>query len=116
LLDSCLMQKFDSLLEVKLKHWVSALELLEWILLINHTELLGMPCLDSFEHKDHKLANQIECLKVMVLNLHLQIETSELTKMSVCERLFRSENWTNLKNSLQISAKCHLLVELRTLS
>lgn len=53
LLDSCLMQKFDSFLEVKLKHWVSALEFLEWILLINHSELLGMPCLDSFEHKDH---------------------------------------------------------------
>lgn len=36
--------------------------------------------------------------------------------MSVCERLFSSKNRTNLKNSLQISAKCHLFVKLRTLS
>jgi hypothetical protein len=116
LLDSCLMKKFDSFLEVQLKHWVSALEFLKWILFIYYTKLLCVSCLDSFKHKDHKFANQIKCFKVMVLNFHFQIETSELAKMSVCERLFSSENWTNLKNSLQISAKSHLFVELRTLS
>ena len=104
------MQKFDSLLEVKLKHWVSALELLEWILLINHTELLSMPCLDSFEHKDHKFTNQIQNFKVMILKLHFKIETCELAQMTVSVRILSTEDWTNLKNSLEVSAEGHLLV------
>ena len=51
----------------------------------------------------------------MVLEFHLHIETSEFTEMSVGVRVLSTEDWTNLENSLQITTKSHLFVELRTL-
>jgi hypothetical protein len=51
----------------------------------------------------------------VVLDLHLQIKTGELAEMSVGVRVFSPEHRANLKDSLEITAKRHLLVELRAL-
>lgn len=48
----------------------------------------------------------------MVLDFHLKIETSKLTEMSVSVRVLGSEDGTDFEDSLEISAKRHLFVEL----
>jgi len=48
----------------------------------------------------------------MVLEFHLQIESCKLTEMSVCVGVFRAEDRSDLKYSLQVTTKRHLFVEL----
>jgi hypothetical protein len=51
----------------------------------------------------------------MFLNGHFHIESCKFTKMSIGVRIFSSENWSNLENTIKVTAKCHLLVELGAL-
>lgn len=51
----------------------------------------------------------------MILELHLHIESSEFTQVAVCVRVFSTEDWSDLENTLHIAAESHLLVKLRGL-
>jgi len=77
------MEKLNSLLEVKLHDWHSTLKLLEWILLVNDIQLSSISCFNFSEHESHQISDEIQYLKVMVLEFHLHIKSSELTKMSI---------------------------------
>lgn len=48
----------------------------------------------------------------MLLEHHFNIQTCELTQMSVGIWILSSENWTNFENSLHITTENHLFVEL----
>jgi hypothetical protein len=52
----------------------------------------------------------------MLLEAHLQIESCELTHVSMSKGVLSSENWSDFKDSVQVSHNSHLFVELRRLS
>ena len=85
-------------------------------MLINGGQFGGISRLDVLDHVDHKFTDEVKHFKVMILELHLHIETSELAQMTVSVRVLGAENGTDLEDSLQIGTKRHLLVKLRTLS
>lgn len=53
LLDSSLVQQFDAILEVYLNDGVSALEVLERVLVVNDAKLTSVPILHILEHEHH---------------------------------------------------------------
>ena len=59
---------------------------------------------------------EIKHLPVVVFNLHLHIQASELAEMSVGVWIFSSEDRSDLEYSVEATAKGHLLVQLRGLS
>ena len=74
-----------------------------------------MSLLDLLDHVDHELANEVKDFEVVILELHLHIETCEFAEMAICVGVLCAEYWSDLKDSLEVSTKSHLLVELRTL-
>lgn len=52
LLNACLLKHFDAFAEIKLKDWVSALEILKRILLVDDSELASIPLLHLGEHEN----------------------------------------------------------------
>ena len=113
---SCLFKQLNSFLEVELNNWRFADEVLKWILLPDYIKLGLVLILDTVADKDKQLRERIENLEVMLFDDHLHIEASKLTKMSICVAILSSENWSYLENSLEVSHKSHLLVELWALS
>lgn len=55
-------------------------------------------------------------LVVVLVECHLHIETDKLAEVTVSERVLRSEDGSDLKDSLKVRADTHLLVQLRALS
>jgi hypothetical protein len=51
----------------------------------------------------------------MVFELHLHIEASEFTQVAIGVRVFSTENWSDLEDTLHVAAESHLLVKLRGL-
>jgi len=102
--------------KVDLDDRVGNLELLEGVLIVDDRELAGEARLDVRHHVDHELTDEIKHLEVMVLELHLHIETCELTQVAVRVGVFGTEYGTNLENALQVTTESHLLIELRALS
>ena len=52
----------------------------------------------------------------MLFNGHFQIEADELAHVPVSKTVLSSENWSDFKNSLEVTHHTHLLVKLRRLS
>lgn len=52
----------------------------------------------------------------MLLDGHLHIEASELAQMSVGIGILGSEDWSNFEYAIKVTAECHLLIKLWTLS
>jgi len=114
--NSCILEHLDTLFEAELNNWGLALEIFEWVLLLYGIKLWLVSLFETLEEEGQHVSEKVEDLEVMLLDFHLHIKTGELTQMTVSVRLLSSENWTNLKDSLQITAKSHLLVKLWTLS
>lgn len=76
---SCTMEQFNSLFEVNFDARGSTEEFLKWVLVRNDSQLPSTLCLQAVENIRHELSNQVEHFEVVILELHLQIETSELT-------------------------------------
>lgn len=53
LLDSSLVQQFYAILEAYLNDWVSALEVLERVLVVNDAKFTRVPGLHILEHEHH---------------------------------------------------------------
>ena len=51
-------------------------------------------------------------LKVVFVDLHLEIQSRELAQVAVRERVLRSKDRSNRKHTREISHDCHLFVEL----
>jgi len=83
--------------------------------LADDSQLAGIAFLDVLEHEDHQLADQVEHFEVVVLNFHFQIEAREFTKMAIGVRVFSSEDWADFEHTTQVTAECHLLVQLGAL-
>jgi hypothetical protein len=49
-------------------------------------------------------------LQIMLFNSHLDIQSDEFTHVSMSERVLCSENWTDFKNSLEVSHNTHLFI------
>ena len=75
-----------------------------------------MSALDLIDHVDHQVTDEVEYLEVVILEFHLEIEACELTQMPWGVRVLSPENWSNFKDTAEITAQSHLLVKLRTLS
>jgi hypothetical protein len=52
----------------------------------------------------------------MFFNSHLDIQSDELTHMSMGERVLSSEDWAYFENSLEVSHNTHLFIKLWGLS
>jgi hypothetical protein len=52
------------------------------------------------EHENKKFTNQIQHLKVVILELHFYIETSELAQVAIRIGVLSTENWSNLEDAL----------------
>ena len=63
-----------------------------------------MSTLQLLNHVDHQVANHVEHLEVVVLELHLHIETCEFAEMPVGVGVLSPEDRPDLKDSLQVSA------------
>jgi hypothetical protein len=113
---SCLFKQLDSFLEVELNDWRFADEVLKWILLPNYFKLGLVLILETVADEDKQLREHVQNLEVMLFDDHLHIEASKLAKMSICVAMLGSEHWSYLENSLEVSHKSHLLVELWALS
>lgn len=106
------MEHLDTLLEVELDHWRLTFEWLKWVLLLDDVELILVSRLDSVEEEDKHVGERIKNLKVMLLDVHLHIETGELAEMTVGVGIFGSEDGTNFKDSFEVTTEGHLLVKL----
>ena len=115
LLDAGFGEHLDALLEVKFEDWSLALEVFEWILLLDDFQLFFVSFLDSGEDVHEQVSQQVQHLKVVFLDSHLHVEASELAKMTIGVRVLSSKNWTDFEHSIEVSAQSHLLVELGTL-
>lgn len=102
-------------LERQLQHWGAALEWLEWELLLDDLRLCWVPLFDAVEHEGAQFAQEIQQLVVVLLDSHLQIHGRELTHVSVCVGVLRSEHWGYLEDALHVAHQHHLLVKLRGL-
>jgi hypothetical protein len=65
---------------------------------------------------DEHVSEEIKDFEVVLVEHHLDIETCELAQVTVGVGVLSTEDWTDLENSLHVTAKDHLLVELRALS
>ncbi len=110
------VDKLHTISEIKLEYWISAFELIEWILGVYNGEFSGITGFHVFEHKHHQLPNQIQDFKIMVFEFHFQIQTSEFAQVAISIGVLSAEHRTNLKHALKVAAECHLLVKLWGLS
>ena len=109
------MEHRNTLLEAEFDDGVDDLEFLEGVLLVDDSQLSCMSALDLLYHVDHQITDEVEHLKVVILELHLEIQASELTQMPWGVRVLGPENWSDLKDTAEVAAQSHLLVKLRTL-
>ena len=109
------MQHCNTLLEAEFDDWVDNLKLIEGVLFVDDRQLSCMSALDFINHVDHQTTDEVENLKVVIFELHLKIETSELTKMPWSVRVLSPKNWSNFEDTAEVTAQSHLLVKLRTL-
>lgn len=100
LLNTSLVQQFYALLKAYPNDWVSALEVLERILFVDYAKLSGVPCLHILKHEYHQFANQVQNLKVVVLEFHFKIKTCKFAQMSIRVGILSSENRPDLENTL----------------
>lgn len=107
-----LLEHLTACFEVKLDNRVGTFELLEGVLVVNDGKFLGMSLLEVLGQVNDHVADKVEHLKVMVLDLHFHIEASELAQMPVGVGVFSTENGADFKDALHIAAEGHLLVEL----
>ena len=103
LLNSCLMQHGNALLEADSGARVRDLEILKRILFINRSQLACISRLDVLDHVDHELADQVEHLEVVILELHLHVEARELAQVPISVRVLCTEDWTNFEYTLQVA-------------
>ena len=115
LLDSCLLQHLDALLEVQPDYRLFALERLKWVLLADDFQLLRVSLLKILENVAEHVSEDIKHLEVMLFDCHFHIESGEFAKMPVGVGVLGPEHWADLKNSVHVGAKGHLFVELRAL-
>jgi len=80
------------------------------------THLLPVVVLNTPKDEQEHLVNRVHDLVVVVLEGHLEIETSELGQVSVGVGVLSPEDRTNLVHSLHISGNGHLLGQLGRLS
>lgn len=116
LLETSLVNELDTFSEVKLHDGLSALELLEGVLLVDDSELSSVSGLQVLAQVCDHLANQVQYLEVMVLEFHFHIETSEFAQVTVGVGVLSTEDGSDLEHAGETTAKGHLLVELRGLS
>ena len=98
---------------MQLDDGLSDLELLKWVLSIDDLQFSCIASLQPVADVDNHTTDHVKNFKVMVLKLHLHVESCELTQMPVSVGVFCAEYWANLIDSLQITTECHLLVKLR---
>lgn len=72
--------------------------------------------MESTENRQKYALQDEEDLLVRILDLHLEIETSELSHVPRSVRVLGPENGANAENTLATSSNLELLVELGRLS
>jgi hypothetical protein len=77
--------------------------------------LLLVACVELLEDEQHQVLEHAHNLMVVLLELHLQIETSELGQVTGCVGVLGTEDGANLHDLLEARCNQHLLVELRRL-
>lgn len=113
--DSSALEELDTLLEGDSNDGGLALEGLEGVLLTDGGELGGESGLESVEDEGEELSHEIEELEVVLVDGHFNIQSGELTHVSVSEGLLGSEDGADLEDSVEVGHDTHLLVELRRL-
>jgi len=83
LLVTSISEHLHTFAEVDLDNGVSTDKVLEGVLVVDNTELLGESLLHVLEQVDQHGTNIVQNLKVMVLELHLHIQASEFTQVAV---------------------------------
>jgi len=83
LLEAGISEHLHTFAEVDLDNGVCADEVVEGVLVVDDTELLGVSLLQILEQEDQHGTNVVQDLKVMVLELHLEIQASEFAQMAV---------------------------------
>ena len=110
LLNAGFFEELDSFFEVELNDGLDTPEFSVGVLGVDDLEFARVALLQAFEHRDEHVAEDVEDLPVVVLELHLHIETGELTQMTVGVGVFSPENWSNLEYTLKVTTEGHLLV------
>lgn len=90
-------------------------ELLRWVDRADKLDLLGAVLLETSEDVEKNTFEHVHNLVVVFLNLHLQIETSELGHVAWSVGVFGSVNWADTEDALTSTGDLDLLVELRRL-
>ena len=79
-------------------------------------QLSGISFFNVVEHVREKFTEEVQEFEIVLFDGHFNVETNELTHVSVSEWIFGSKDGSDFKDSLEISHDAHLLVELRGLS
>ena len=101
---SSFLEHLNTVLKVDFDDGVSALELLEGVLVVDDLKFASVAFLNVFEKEDHQLANQIQNLEVMIFEFHLHIKSGEFTQVAVGVGVLSAENGSNLKDTLDVTA------------
>ena len=112
LLNSRLREHLDGVFEVELDHWFLALKRFKRVLLIDDCQFLGVFGFQALEYVHKHVCEQIQYLKVVLVEDHLDIEASEFAQMSVRVGVLGAEHWSNFEDALHVAAQNHLLGEL----
>ena len=78
----------------------------------NEVGLALVPGVELLEDEQHEVLEDTHDLVVMLLELHLEIETCELGQVTSRVRVLSAEDRANLHNLLEARSDQHLLVEL----
>lgn len=84
-------------------------------MLVNDRELLSISRLKALEEVGQHFSEDVQHFKVMSVEFHLHIKTSEFSQMSVSVGVFSAEDRSDLKHFFKITAESHLLIQLGTL-
>lgn len=112
-----LAEHLDTLSERNARHLATLreLKLLNMVRAAHQIRLLLIPRIQLLEDKEHKILQHAHDLVIMLLELHLQIQTRKLRQMACRIRVLGPEHGSNLHDPAEMRRDEHLLVELRGL-
>ena len=114
-LGTLLFQELNRFVESKFQRWVRPSQILKGVLPFHSFDLTSAVFVQTGEDVIEGLVDHVQNFLVRFLKRHLQIQTGELTHVSVSKGILTTEHGPDFKHALHVAHQSHLLVQLRRL-